>query len=199
MPKYADWEQTVKFHGHVCPGVVVGHRACWYARQLLDLNTASLAPEYVVVAENDLCGIDAVQINTGCTLGNDNLIIDNQGKQVFSFINKKSGQGVRIILEAPLWPSNHPISLHKKVKLGTASPEETQEFFWLREQRGEELLMLSDEELFKVERITKKIQGKPRLHPVIRCSKCNEQVMQPWTQPHDSLMLCPRCFSKEDR
>lgn len=193
MPKYADWEQTVKFHGHVCPGVVVGHRACWYARQLLNVNTASMAPEYVVIAENDLCGVDAVQLNTGCTLGNDNLIIDNQGKQAFSFINKKSGQGVRIILEAPLWSSDHPITLHHKFKLGTASREEIQEFFHLRQQRGEELLELSDEELFKVEHLNQKIAGKPRLYPMVRCSKCHEQVMQPWAQSRNSMTLCSRC------
>ncbi|MGB4701638.1 MAG: FmdE family protein, partial [Syntrophomonadaceae bacterium] len=150
MITFADWEATVKFHGHICPGVAVGHRACWYARKLLNLTSPSLAPEYVVVAENDLCGLDAVQVNTGCTVGNDGLIINLQGKQAFSFINKKTGLGVRIVLEAPLWDSNHPIELPHKVKLGTATPEEAQEFFRLRLQRGEQLLELTDEELFKV-------------------------------------------------
>lgn len=193
MITYGDWEATVKFHGHICPGVSVGHRACWYARKLLNLSSPSLASEYVVVAENDLCGIDAVQINTGCTVGNDGLIINLQGKQAFSFINKKTGLGVRIVLEAPLWDSNHPIELHHKVKLGTASPEETQEFFRLRKQRGEQLLELTDEELFKVEKIDQKIPGKPRLHPVVRCSRCNEQVMLPWAQEQENEILCPRC------
>lgn len=193
MITHEDWEATVKFHGHICPGIVVGHRACWYARQLLNLSSPSLAPEYVVVAENDLCGVDAVQVNTGCTVGNDGLIIDLQGKQAFSFIHKKTGKGVRIVLEAPLWDSNHPIELHHKVKLGTASPEEAQEFFRLRNQRGEELLKLTDEELFKVEEIDRKIPGKPRLHPVFRCSRCDEQVMQPWAKEQDGEILCLRC------
>ena len=191
MITHEDWEATVKFHGHICPGIVVGHRACWYARQLLNLSSPSLAPEYVVVAENDLCGVDAVQVNTGCTVGNDGLIIDLQGKQAFSFIHKKTGKGVRIVLEAPLWDSNHPIELHHKVKLGTASPEEAQEFFRLRNQRGEELLKLTDEELFKVEEIDRKIPGKPRLHPVFRCSRCDEQVMQPWAKEQDGEILLP--------
>lgn len=193
MLKYEDWEQTVKFHGHVCPGVVVGHRACWYARKMLNLSQPSIASEYVVIAENDLCGIDAVQINTGCTVGNDGLIIAIQGKQAFSFVHKKSGQGVRIVLEAPLWSSNYPIELHHKVKLGTASPEETQEFFRLRQLRGEALLMLTDEELFKVQMLDNIIPGKPRLHPVVRCSRCNEQVMQPWAKVRGEEILCPRC------
>lgn len=193
MITHADWEATVKFHGHICPGVVVGHRACWYARKLLDLSSPSLASELVVITENDLCGIDAVQINTGCTVGNDGIIIDLQGKQAFSFINKKTGKGVRIVLDAPLWDSNHPIDLHHKVKLGTASPEETQEFFRLRKLRGEQLLELTDEELFKVEDIDQKVPGKPRLHSVVRCSRCNEQVMQPWAKEQGEEVLCPRC------
>lgn len=193
MITFTDWEAAVKFHGHICPGIAVGHRACWYARKLLNLNSPSLASEYVVVAENDLCGIDAVQINTGCTVGNDGLIIDLQGKQAFSFINKKTGKGVRIVLEAPLWDSNHPIELHHKVKLGTASPAEAQEFFRLRQQRGEQLLELTDEELFKSEEIDHKIPGKPRLHPVVRCSRCGEQVMQPWVVQQGNEYFCPRC------
>lgn len=193
MPQYADWEQTIRFHGHVCPGVVIGHRACWYARQLLNLDNPSLAPEYIVIAENDLCGIDAVQINTGCTLGNDNLIIDNQGKQAFSFIEKKSGAGVRLMLKAPQWLSDEPIDLHHKVKLGTASPDEAREFFRQRGQRGEELLAMSDEELFIVEYINRKVPGKPRLHPIVYCSSCHEQVMEPWTTIRGAELLCPRC------
>lgn len=193
MITFADWEATVKFHGHICPGVAVGHRACWYARKLLNLTSPSLAPEYVVVAENDLCGLDAVQVNTGCTVGNDGLIINLQGKHAFSFINKKTGLGVRIVLEAPLWDSNHPIELHHKVKLGTATPEEAQEFFRLRLQRGEQLLELTDEELFKVEEINQKIPGKPRLHPVVRCTRCREQVMLPWVIQQGDEQLCPRC------
>lgn len=190
---FADWEATVKFHGHICPGVAVGHRACWYARKLLNLTSPSLASEYMVVAENDLCGLDAVQISTGCTVGNDGLIIDLQGKQAFSFINKKTGLGVRIVLDAPLWDSNHPIELHHKVKLGTSTQEEAQEFFRLRKQRGEQLLELTDEELFKVEKIERRIPGKPRLHPVVRCSRCAEQVMLPWAQEQENEILCPRC------
>ena len=193
MITHEDWETSVKFHGHICPGIAVGHRACWYARKLLNLSSPSLASEYVVVAENDLCGVDAVQINTGCTVGNDGLIIDLQGKQAFSFIQKKTGKGVRIVLEAPLWDSNNPIELHHKVKLGTASPEEAQEFFRLRKQRGEELLKLTDEELFNTDFIEQKIPGKPRLHPVVRCSRCDEQVMLPWAEKHGEQTLCPSC------
>jgi len=46
-------------------------------------------------------------------------------------------------------------------------------------QRGEQLLELTDEELFKVEEINQKAPGKPRLHAVVRCNRCSEQVMLP--------------------
>jgi len=193
VPYYADWEQTVQFHGHICPGIVVGHRACWYARNLLKLDQSSLAPTHHVVAENDLCGIDAFQLNTGCTLGNDNLIINNQGKQAFSLLEKKSGKGVRLVLHVPLWSSNEPLKLHHKFKLGTASQEEIQEFIRLRKLRGEELLELSDEELFKVEFVQMNIPGKPRLYPAINCSRCGEQVMEPWATERNSEKLCSAC------
>lgn len=194
MHVYPDWDQTVHFHGHICPGIAVGHRACWYARRLLNLDDGPIASSYYVVAENDLCGIDALQVNTGCTLGNDHLIIDHQGKQAFRFISKKSGQGVRLVLEAPLWQSDYPISLHHKINLGKADAQEAEEFLSLRRQRGEELLELADEELFKVESIQERIPGQPRLHPTVRCSRCHEQVMEPWAEYRNAEVFCPHCL-----
>lgn len=47
--------------------------------------------------------------------------------------------------------------------------------------------------VLKNEEIDRKIPGKPRLHPVFRCSRCDEQVMQPWAKEQDGEILCPRC------
>ncbi|MDT3700634.1 MAG: TrmO family methyltransferase [Thermincola sp.] len=142
-------ETTIKFHGHLCPGIVTGYRAGLLAVKRLN-SGMPLGIQYVVVAENDVCGLDGIQIVTGCTIGNDALIIENRGKQAFRFINKKNGQGMRISLKLPLWTSNEPIMLHEKVKIGTATAQEKDEFFRLRHERGAELLNYNDDELFDV-------------------------------------------------
>ena len=47
--------------------------------------TFSSDEEVVCVTENDACGIDAVQVLTGCTMGKGNLIYRGTGKMAFSF------------------------------------------------------------------------------------------------------------------
>ena len=59
--KKALWEQCVEFHGHVCGGLTIGYKASLYAMELLRLNF-SQDEEVVCIAENDACGVDAVQV-----------------------------------------------------------------------------------------------------------------------------------------
>ena len=63
------WEKCVAFHGHSCPGLAIGFRAAELAMDYLGLNDPAVDEEVVCVTENDACGVDAVQVLTGCTLG----------------------------------------------------------------------------------------------------------------------------------
>lgn len=188
------WNQAVKFHGHVCPGVAVGFRASIYALKLLDL-TGNISESYYAVAENDVCGLDGVQIVTGCTIGNDSLIIDNQGKKAFSFVHKKTGDGIRVLLKVPLWGDyNEAVELHHKVKKGETTSQEKERFFTLRGKRGLELLDYPDKALFSFSKINLKIPSKPRLHNFVTCAICQEPTMLPWIKRKDDLEVCSKCF-----
>ena len=99
----AKWEQAVAFHGHICPGLAVGYKASIYGLKLLGLEGKNISTTHYAVVENDVCGLDGVQIVTGCTIGNDSLIINNLGKKAFSFVDKNTGDGVRVVLNVPLW------------------------------------------------------------------------------------------------
>ena len=187
------WEAAYKFHGHICPGITVGYRASMLALKLLGLEGKNISSTHTVIVENDVCGVDGVQFVTGCTVGNSGLIIDNQGRQAFNFISK-SGRGIRLALKYPLWGSNYPIELHQKVKTGTASEAEKAEFFSLRNERGQFLYQLSDEELFKVSEIELHLPGKPRLHPIAVCNICGEEVMRPWAVEHENGLACKSHF-----
>ncbi len=187
------WSKAVAFHGHVCPGIVVGFRASMKVLGLLNRPGKLIGESHYAIVENDVCGVDGVQLITGCTLGNDSLIIENQGKFAFAWVDKQSGEGFRLLLKADLWKSNKPLELHHKVKLGTATAEEKKKFISFRNQRGLELMELSDEELFQVEEIVRKIPGKPRLHPFVQCARCNEPFMEPWTHFVNSEIICSQC------
>ena len=61
------WEKAAAFHGHVCPGLTIGYRAALYAIDLLGL-TFSDDEQVVCIAENDACGVDAIQAILGCSI-----------------------------------------------------------------------------------------------------------------------------------
>ena len=64
------WERCVAFHGHSCPGLAIGFRAALEGMSALGLPLQPVQDEDLVcVSENDACGVDAVQVLTGCTLG----------------------------------------------------------------------------------------------------------------------------------
>jgi formylmethanofuran dehydrogenase subunit E len=91
------WERSAAFHGHICPGLTIGYKAALYARDLLDLEF-SQDEEVVCVTENDACGVDAISVVLGCSVGRGNLLFRLRGKQAFSFFNRKTGKNVRLVL-----------------------------------------------------------------------------------------------------
>lgn len=194
----AKWEQAVEFHGHICPGLTVGYKASIYGLKLLGLEGKNIGNTHYAIVENDVCGLDGVQIVTGCTIGNDSLIINNLGKKAFSFVDKKTGTGVRVLLNVPLWGEyKQAIHLHHQVKNNTATADEKAEFFRVREQRGRELLEYTDELMFTWENTNVIIPSKPRLHEFARCEICKEEAMLPWIKLKDGLKVCSKCYHLE--
>ncbi len=94
----SDWEKCVEFHGHTCPGLAIGYRAAKIGMQEL-AGRRALDEELVAIVENDACGVDAVMVITGCTLGKGNLLLRDFGKNACTFMSRKSGDGVRICVK----------------------------------------------------------------------------------------------------
>ena len=93
------WETCIAFHGHPCPVLATGYRASVEALRILhitDLHREKLA----CIAENQVCGVDAVQIMLNCTLAKGNIIIRNHGKQVYTVIRLSDGKAVRLSLNS---------------------------------------------------------------------------------------------------
>ena len=92
-----NWEKCVAFHGHACGGLTIGYKAACYAAELLELDFSG-DEQLVCIAENDACGIDAIQALLGCSIGKGNLLFHMRGKQAFSFYNRTTGKSVRLVL-----------------------------------------------------------------------------------------------------
>ena len=122
--------EAVAFHGHICPGLATGYRAAEIALALLR-SGRSEDEELVTIAETDACGVDAIQVLTGCTAGKGNLLFKDHGKHAFTFINRKTGAAVRVVSNPSfdidsLDPEFAP--LRARVMQGLASGAEHAEF-----------------------------------------------------------------------
>ncbi|NTW05305.1 MAG: formylmethanofuran dehydrogenase, partial [Peptococcaceae bacterium] len=93
------WEKTVEFHGHICPGLAIGFRAVSLALEKLDYGR-SIDEELVAIVENDACGVDAVQVVSGCTFGKGNFFFRDYGKQVYTFAIRNTNRAVRVSVKS---------------------------------------------------------------------------------------------------
>src|SRR6266540_1461985 len=92
------YDDVVDFHGHSCPGLALGYRVSLRALREFGVDRSG-DEELVAIVENNSCAVDAVQVMTGCTFGKGNLIFRDFGKQVYTFIRRPSGKGLRISID----------------------------------------------------------------------------------------------------
>ena len=88
MTDKRSWQKCAEFHGHMCGGLAIGYQAARYAAELLGRDFSS-DEELVCVAENDACGVDAIQVMLGCSVGKGNLLFHMRGKEAYSFYDRE--------------------------------------------------------------------------------------------------------------
>ena len=193
------FDKVTKFHGHVCPGTAIGYRAAEIAINELKL-VQSLDEELLAIVENDSCSVDAIQVVTGCTMGKGNLIFKDHGKHVYTFINRGTGESLRLSLNKSI---NEMDSEFDKLRDNafsiSASPEDKLEFEKLKDQTSQIILDMSDEDLFKIERIKVDIPEEARIFQSIRCAKCGELVAEHRARVENGELVCIPCFDEYSR
>ena len=90
------YNEAVAFHGHACPGLALGYRAAEYAMAALRAGRSD-DEDLVAIIENEACGVDAIQLVAGCSVGKGNLILKNFGKHAYTFIDRKSNRAIRLV------------------------------------------------------------------------------------------------------
>ncbi len=173
MDQKQQWEKAVAFHGHSCGGLAIGFQAARYAAELLGL-TFSGDEEVVCIAENDACGVDAIQVLLGCTVGKGNLMFHMRGKQAFSFYDRKTGRSVRLSLRGA--PRDIP-------------PGDRERYF----------LDSSGEALFDVKETTIPLPEEARLFEACRCECCGEETGTNWIRISGGKKVCLDCCPRYDR
>ena len=167
------WNDCVAFHGHECGGLTIGYKASLYAIELLKLEFSD-DEQVVCIAENDACGIDAVQVMLGCSIGKGNLLFHMRGKQAFSFYNRKTGKSVRLVLK----PKPEGMT-----KAGSFSYYQS----------------CRPEDMFEVKETAIRLPEKARLFDSYVCDCCGETTGANWIRLAGERKLCLDCYESYDR
>jgi formylmethanofuran dehydrogenase subunit E len=91
-------EESVKVHGHLCPGQVLGVRMSLLGLREIGIQDPRSRDKknLVVFVEMDRCATDAIQSVTGCSLGRRTMKFMDYGKMAATFVNLRTGKAVRV-------------------------------------------------------------------------------------------------------
>jgi formylmethanofuran dehydrogenase subunit E len=187
------FQESIRLHGHACIGLAVGYAAARVALERLAIARAE-DEELVAIVECDACGVDAIQSVLGCTLGKGNLIYRDHGKNVFTVIDRRKNQGVRIALTADLFNrTSEQEALMMKVFGGKADDGERQAFWAEQKKKIEDFLADPAERWFRIDRVRPKVPERARLFSSLICEQCGEQVMEPRVRLREGKKVCIPC------
>lgn len=191
-------EKTIAFHGHSCPGLAIGIRAAELALQKLGHPDQS---DLVAIVETDMCGVDAIQLLTGCTFGKGNLIHKDFGKMAFSFYDRRKNIGFRAVLCPDISGKvgSELRSLSRKVANGTANEEERVRYEELRQSLQDRYMNAEMEEIFIIMEPAFPIPKPARILQSLQCEACGEMTMESRTRRLDGKTLCLPCFEKGEQ
>ena len=167
------WEKCAAFHGHECGGLTIGYKAALYAIELLDLHFSD-DEQVVCVTENDACGVDAIQVILGCSVGKGNLLFHLRGKQAFSFYNRTTGRSVRLVLK------DRPQGMSR-----------AESFAYYQS--------LSPRDMFDVKETSIQLPETARLFQSVKCECCGETTAENMIRLENGKKLCLDCVNAYSR
>ena len=192
LKSYSD---AVAFHGHACPGLALGYRAAHYALVALKAGRSD-DEELVCIVENDACGVDAVQVIAGCSVGKGNLIFRDFGKHAYTFIDRRYNRAIRLVQRPePVIERINPdaVVLRQKVIGGTATPSERKDFHRHQSAIIEKILAMPMEELFIIKEVEPEIPERARIFRSVQCASCGEMVAEHRARVSEGKFLCIPC------
>lgn len=176
-------------HGHMCAGQILGVRMALLGLKTLGIEDPLGADRkrLVTFVEIDRCATDAIGLVTGCRLGKRTLKFRDWGKMAATFVDLRSGSGVRVIA---LENSRELASqLHPEVE-----SKSRQQMLAYRE--------LDDAQLFRVEGV--RVPVDPAELPGYKadrvvCGRCGEGINFGRFETIGVQVLCLSCAHPEMR
>jgi formylmethanofuran dehydrogenase subunit E len=175
--------ESVRIHGHLCPGQVLGVRMSMLGLSEIDIRDPKGRDRnnIIVFVEMDRCATDAVQSVTGCSLGHRTLKFMDYGKMAATFVNIAANKSVRVAAKE-----------ESRLRAKSYFPEIENKYA----AQLEAYKIMRDEELFDVMSIRVKINaedmpGRPSRR--VMCDACGEYVQDARDILRDGKTLCKPC------
>jgi formylmethanofuran dehydrogenase subunit E len=177
-------EKSIKIHGHLCPGQVLGVRMAILGCRLVGINDPHSEKErkrLMVFVEMDRCATDAIQVVTGCTLGKRTMRFKDYGLMAATFWNTERDLAYRISAKE-----------ESKGKAIILFPEIKDPFH----QQLKAYIQMTDDDLFSIMKVKVQIPpwelpGPPRFHA--KCNLCGAVVRDGREVISRGLVLCRPC------
>jgi len=165
-------EKAVRFHGHICPGLVIGVLAAKYVLE----NGYKYSPneELVAVVENDNCSVDALQVILGTTYGKGNLVHQDYGKNNFFFYDRRTQKSIKLAIK------NREFADKKST----------------RDEKIQLLLNSKPEDLFNIEKIEFNPPELAQIEESVLCEICGEPTMSSRLMTYNNSEMCVPCYKK---
>ncbi len=175
--------ESVKLHGHLCPGQVLGVRMAILGLDLIGIDDpkGSQRKDFMVFVEIDRCATDAIQSVTGCSLGKRSLKFVDYGIMAATFVHLKNGRAYRVVAKE-----------EAREKAKEFAPQVEDKY----RCQLEAYKVMPDEELFEVQEVEVTIPeadmpGRPLRR--VRCESCGEYVQDFRDIEKDGRILCKPC------
>ncbi|MGE5381447.1 MAG: FmdE family protein [Methylocystaceae bacterium] len=188
-------EKAIMFHGHICPGLLMGVRMAEAALNKLGVSSDQ-DEELLAIVENDSCSVDAIQAILGCTFGKGNLIFKDYGKQVVTVASRQHNKAVRIA-GRKLEPTAERQRFTALNRLAQLTAEEEAEKESLRMAIFEQVMSCPVEEMLDIREV--KIEWPPKavIYQTVTCSSCGEGVSGHRVVETERGPLCLPCSKGE--
>ena len=194
-----DLKECIRFHGHLCPGIIYGYRVSKEAMRILKLKRSG-DEEVVAVCENDSCSVDALQIVLGTTSGKGNLIIKNYGKNAYTVISRKQNKAYRFSrksLYQYLGKEKKEFdTLEEAVASGSATKEQKKRQKFLKSM---DLLAKPFMNIFETRETEFTMPEYAELASSKACKKCGEMTMSTKLRNLNGKEFCVPCFESANK
>lgn len=191
-------EDVVRFHGHNCPGLAIGIRASELCLKELGHNNDS---PLVAVCETDMCGVDAIQFFTGCSIGKGNLILKDYGKMAFTFFRRTDEKGIRALLK-PGFMAEERKEMSRLMALTAehkATAEESGKCAEMRSRCEKGYLEADLDDIFFIGEPQISLPRPARILQSMTCDHCGEIHMESRSRRFAGETLCIPCFNKVEQ